>query len=85
MISKLLDEKLETKLVAARKEIIEGLHSTFLHKIEADIADLKEQQQPTRLPLPTSRSRPQPTRLPLHAWRKAALVRPATRRILLRT
>ena len=38
-ISKLLDEK----LAAARKEIVDDLQSTFLHKIEADIADLKEQ------------------------------------------
>lgn len=42
-ISKLLDEKLDTKLDAARKEIVGDLQSTFLHKIEADIADLKEQ------------------------------------------
>ncbi|CAM0874893.1 unnamed protein product [Alopecurus aequalis] len=38
-ISKLLDEK----LAAARKEIVDDLPSTVLHKIETDIADLKEQ------------------------------------------
>ncbi|CAM0951594.1 unnamed protein product [Alopecurus aequalis] len=38
-ISKLLDEK----LAAARKEIVDDLQSTVLHKIETDIADLKEQ------------------------------------------
>ena len=37
-ISKLLD----AKLAAARKEIVDDLQST-LHKIEADMADLKEQ------------------------------------------
>jgi hypothetical protein len=42
-IAKLLDEKLDTKLAAARKEIVDDQQSTFLHKIEADIADLKEQ------------------------------------------
>jgi hypothetical protein len=42
-IAKLLDEKLDTKFAAARKEIVDDLQSTFLHKIEADIADLKEQ------------------------------------------
>jgi hypothetical protein len=38
-ISKLLDDK----LTAARKDIVDDLQSTFFHKIEADIAALKEQ------------------------------------------
>jgi hypothetical protein len=39
-ISKLLDDK----LAAAWKEIVDDLQSTFFHKIEADIAALKEQE-----------------------------------------
>jgi hypothetical protein len=39
-ISKLLDDK----LTAAWKEIVDDLQSTFFHKIEADIAALKEQE-----------------------------------------
>ena len=38
-ISKLLD----VKLAAARKEIVDDFQSTFLYKIEAGMADLKEQ------------------------------------------
>jgi hypothetical protein len=38
-ILKLLDDKLTT----TRKEIVNDLHSTFFHKIEADIAELKKQ------------------------------------------
>ena len=38
-ISKLLDEK----LAAARKEIVDDLQSTVIHKIESDIEALKEQ------------------------------------------
>jgi hypothetical protein len=47
-ISKQLDEKLDTKLAAARKEIVDDLQSTILHKIETDIEDLKEQAAANR-------------------------------------
>jgi hypothetical protein len=62
-IFKMVDEK----LAVARKETVDDLQTTFLHKIEADMQISRSRQQPTRLLLQTSRSRPQPTRLPLHA------------------
>lgn len=40
-MSKLLKEKLAVKPAAAREEIMEDLQVTILHKIEADIQDLK--------------------------------------------